>query len=922
MSFKHSLTLFVAIIFSITSFAQSRISGTIADTASSGKLKMAVVSLLQGKDSILKKITRTDENGNFELKNIPAGKFILLVSYPGYADFVDEIELTGTVDLNKKIFIIPKSKLLEEILIQQKVAAIRIKGDTTEFKADSFKVGPNANVQDLLKRLPGLQVNSKGEITAQGQKVEKILVDGEEFFSDDPAVVSQNLRADVVDKVQVFDKKSEQAEFTGVDDGQKTKTINLELKEDKKKGYFGKLEAGTDFNQYQSMRGMINAFKKKRKLSAYITNNNTSFEGLSWNEQRNFGSSANSNMEMNDNGDIMFWNNGDEFSRGQGLPNSTTAGINYGNKWNKDKNSINGSYQFNNQDITGRNGSITKTILPDTTFTNTTAEVFNTFRQRNKLNATYDWQIDSSSSLKLKASGSLVNGRRTNNFIGQSISEENTIINTTNRTTTNETENQDFTSELSWKKRLKKAGRTISITGNWSNNNRTGDGFLFADNSFFGKLGNLVTQQNINQKKTNDEQAQNMQGKIVYTEPLSKKLFLELNYRTIFNRNNAQQNTLEQTGGAGDYNKLVDSLSNHFLFRTIDHAGGFSFRYTEKKYSFSIGTAVGRTRFELDELRKNQQRSISFTNLLPRASIKLSPKKQRNISLSYDGTTQNPTLQQINPIIDNIDPLNITIGNENLKQAFRHSFNLNFSDFKVIKSKNIFGYSSFSFIQNAITNSNKIDSLGRRINQSVNVNGNYNGNIYISHSFEILKGTSFVIESEGRISRFINFVNDFKNVNNNYSVGAGFGIYRWTDKALSFGVRFMPRRNFSRSSINPNSKTVFWSMNTNPNLEIKFKKQKLYVNFDGDFDVYQKTEVFQNQRNIFVINGNIRRTFTKKDAFELKLSVNDLLNQNLGVQRNVTSNFIQENTFQNLRRFFLLSFIWNFNKNGKPSNGF
>ncbi len=534
----------------------------------------------------------------------------------------------------------------------------------------------------------------------------------------------------------------------------------------------------------------------------------------------------------------------------------------------------------------------------------------------------YDWQIDSSSSLKLKANGSFINGSRQNIFAGQSISEENTVINNTNRRTTNETVNRDFTSELSWKKKLKKKGRTVSITGNWSNNSRTGDGFLFADNSFFGKAGNLVTQQNLEQLKTNNEQQQNIEANIIYTEPISKKLFLELTYRNNFNRNNSIRNTFEKTGSSASYNLLIDSLSNHFLFRTADHAGGFAFRFTEKKYAFSIGTALGRTGFSLDELRKNEKRSISFTNLLPRASIKFTPKKQTTINITYNGNTQNPTLQQINPIIDNIDPLNITIGNENLKQAFRHTVTLNISDFKIMKSKNFFMWSNFSFVNNAITNANSIDSLGRRINQSINVNGNYNGNIYAVYAFETGKGIQLNTGIESSLSRFINFVNGRQNVSNNYSVGPTIGINKWSEKAFNFSININPKRNYSRSSINKDVITKFWSLQVDPNIELKLKKQKLFFELNGNFNIYQRTQAFQNQRSVFLVNGSIRRTFTKTDAFELKLSVNDLLNQNLGIERNITSNFIQENTFQNLRRFFLVSFIWNFNKNNKPSNDF
>lgn len=920
---KLLLLVSICLFCSFQSFSQqNKISGYITDTSSGKKLGQAVVSLIRTQDSILSKFTRTNDEGFFELKNIPQGKYIFMISYPGYAEYVDEVDINGDVALNKTVTIIPRSKLLEEIIIQQKVSAIRIKGDTTEYKADSFKVDANANVQELLKRLPGLQVNSKGEITAQGQKVEKILVDGEEFFSDDPAVVTQNLRANIVDKVQVFDKKSEQAEFTGVDDGQKTKTINLELKDDKKKGYFGKIEAGSDFDNYRTGKAMINSFKKKQKIAAYVTHNNTTFEGLNWNEQRNFGSSSNQNMEIMEDGGMMIWSDGgDDFARGQGLPIATTGGLSYINKWNKDKNSINGSYQFNDQTVTGRNGSITQSILENSSFTNTTSEIFNTYRRRNKLNALYDWNIDSSSSLKLKANGSLVTGQRDNEFTGESFGDDGQMINEQTRRTATETENRDFTSELSFRKRLKKAGRTISYTGNYSYNTRLGDGFLFSNNKFFDTNGQLTDEDDVDQKKTNNERQQTIQNSIIYTEPISKTWNLELTYKNNFSRNDAERNTFERPTLNDSYKDIVDTLSNHFLFRTTDHNGGVSFRYNGKKIVASFGTAVGRTNFNLEELNKGDVRSIAFTNLLPRASIRFTPKKQKSFTLSYNGSTQNPTLQQINPIIDNIDPLNITIGNPDLKQAFRHNFSLNMNDYKIIKSRNFYLSGNFSFVNNAITNSNTLNILtGERTNKTINTNGNYNGNVWTMYGFEVFKGVNLHFNASGNVSRFVNEVNNTRNVSDNYSIGAGFGMGKWSDKWLSFNVNVEPRYNNSRSSINKGVVTKYWSVNAYPYIETKFKKQKLYFNVNGELNVYQKTSTFANQRNVFLLNSSLRRTFSKTDAFEVKLSVNDLLNQNLGIRRNITSNFISENTFQNIRRFWLLTFTWNFTKNGSPSN--
>ena len=246
-SYMRLLLLFVLLMLFSVGFCKGQpytIKGSVEDTLNLAKLPQACVTLIRASDSMLQTFARTNDSGYFELKADSAGKYIMMITYPSFADYVDVIKLK---DKNMDLGIIPmisRSHLMKEFVLTQQVAAIKIKGDTTEYVADSFKVKDNATVEDLLKKLPGIQVDKNGKVVAQGETVQKILVDGEEFFSDDPAVVTKGLQANAVDKVQVFDKKSEQAQFTGIDDGEKIKTINLELKENKKKGYFGKIDAG------------------------------------------------------------------------------------------------------------------------------------------------------------------------------------------------------------------------------------------------------------------------------------------------------------------------------------------------------------------------------------------------------------------------------------------------------------------------------------------------------------------------------------------------------------------------------------------------------------------------------------------------------------------------------------------------------
>lgn len=917
------LTLFILLagmVSATTVFAQSSsLKGTITDTLNKQNLSSAVISVLRAKDSVLVKFTRTGATGHFELKNLATGNYILMVTYPSYADYVEKISVEAGKDRDfGKLPLITKANLLQEVIVRQRIGAIRVKGDTTEYKADSFHVSANADVQELLRKMPGIQVNSKGEITAQGEKVEKVLVDGEEFFSDDPAVVTKNLRADAVDKVQAFDKKSDQATFTGIDDGQKIKTLNIQLKEDKKKGYFGKVEAGTDFNKYRYGKILANAFKGKRKISGYLTTDNTKFESLNWNENQNYGGNTNMNTEITDDGGIMMWSNGDEFSYGRGFPTSTTGGLHFSNKWNKDKHNSNNTYQYNNLDVTSVTTSKTQNILPDTSFTNSTSQNQVGSRNRHKFTSVYEWQIDSSSSLKIIARPSIVKSNNLTHYLGQSISEDGKVINASDRTTTSTDENKTLNGNIFWRKKFKKAGRTVSWNTDLNFNDRAENTFLMAANSFYDANGTLVKLDNIDQLKVNKQNSSSVNSLLTYTEPLWKNTFLVLNYRLNLNRNDAERNTLSKNG-AGKYENFVDTLSNHFIYNTTGHQGGFNIRYNVKKFNFAVGTGYGTSIYHLTDIRKNTDRDVTFNNLVPSVSLNYTPKQQRSIRFNYNGSTRNPTLQQIQPILDNIDPLNITIGNPNLKQAFNHNFNFRASDYKVLKSRGMSFNMNYSFTDNAISNASTIDQYGRRVNQAINVSGNYNFNASVGYGFDILPSLNFGVNVGPSKNRYINMINGLRNETENNNIN--FSIYSgyWGDKWINFWLNLSANHVSSRSSIRPDVVTQYWTYNTYSNIQLKFKKQKLYVDMNLEANIYQKTAAFANQQNMYNFSPSIRKVISKDDKWEAKLYVNDLFNQNRGINRSATSNFISETTNQTIQRYFLLSLIYNFSKNGKPT---
>ncbi len=922
---KFSLLFILLTCLQLTVHAQqSSVKGTVLDTSNKENLHNAVVSVIRQKDSILVKYARTDTKGNFEIKNIPAGKYTVMISYPLYADFAEKIELTAnaTKDFGAQP-LIQKAKLLEEVIVRQKIAAIRINGDTTEYRADSFKVGANANVADLLKKMPGIQVNSKGEITTQGEKVEKILVDGEEFFSDDPAVVTQTLRADAVKTVQVFDKKSDQATFSGIDDGQKTKTINLQLKEDKKKGYFGKMEAGSDFDYYKNAKIMANSFKGKRKIAGYVTYDNTQFNSLDWNDRNNYGGNMNSNTEFSDDGGIYFTNEGDDFSYGQGLPSAVTAGLLYSKKWNADKQNINNFYQYNNLTVNGLTKRITQNILDSGSFTNTRQDEFTSKKYRNKIKSIYDLTIDSMSSLKLTVTGAILHTDNSGYSTGSSTTDLTGFFrNKSNKFSSTVTDNKNLATNIFYRKRFKKKGRTISLNADliWGDNKS--NGYLLAGNEFFDSQGVFSRKDSINQFKPNEDVTSTFNGRASYTEPLWKNTFLELNYAYAGNKNDASRITFSKAI-TGKYEQLVDSLSNHYIYNNSSNTGGFNVRYAGKKINFSVGTSLGGVTYKLTDVMTKAARDINFTNVLPTFNFGYTPGKQKRLNFSYRGNTRNPSLQQIQPLRDNSDGLNATIGNPDLQQEFRNNFSLYYNDYKVLKSRSIYISANFATVNNAISNSNTFDDSGRVVTQPVNVDGNYNGNMYAQYRFDIVTALNFGFGISPSISRNVNQITrkgvTTRNVSDNRRMGYNISMNYYPDKWINFYFQANANQNETKSSINPGIITKYWTYSSSGEVEMKLPK-KWYVTLEEDITVYEKTAAFANATDIFILNANIKKSITKDETWQVKLSANDLLNQKQAINRNISSNIISETTNQTIQRVFLLSLIYNFSKNGKPQN--
>ena len=918
--FRPMLKFFVPIMLLTLSqvcLSQSfKVDGLVHDTTNRLTLENASVVLLKSKDSTLVKFSRANSSGVFSLSGIDSGAYILLITYPGYADFVDVLTINDNVSLGK-LAMITKAVALQNVIVRG--SPIRMKGDTLAYSADSFKVREGATVEDLLKKLPGIQVNSKGEITAQGEKVQKVLVDGEEFFGDDPTMATKNLQANIVKEVQVFDKKSEQATFTGVDDGEKTKTINLKLKDEAQKGYFGKLNLAAGPPKNYNNELMVNKFTKQKKISVFGLASNVNNAGLDWSDETNYGGGVTTQVfddggvGMSMSGDNIDYNNN---AYNEGLPTAINVGGQFSNKWHEGKEKINGSYRFRQLRTEGGSNATTQFVLPDTQYINKEKTAFTTQRYLNRANGTYDFKIDSTQSLFVTANGSYGNSDLTGNFISESQSPKGLPINQSVRQTLNTSYTGALNSTLLWRKKLKKKGRTISTSFDQIYNSSNGNGFLRNYNQFFSN-GQLVAKDTTDQKKENKSFEVGLEGRVAYTEPAGKKGIVELNYELGFT--NAENKQLSFDKKEGKYESLNPIFSNSFRYHTLTHNIGTAYRFTDKKYNFQVGGNLLRNNWEQQDLLRDTTTNRQFTNFNGRASFYYKIKQQTGLRFYYNVDTRNPTINQLQPLADNNNPLNIMIGNPNLKLMLNHRLSVSYNKYEVLSGRSIWSNISYNPVTNDISTLDSVDAVGRKYTQYINVKGNYSIEAYLDLGQEI-KAWDMSVNLNMNFNKNVrnNIVNSLANkvVSHRYEVGIGIDKSKEDKYDISLEADFT--FNTSSSSIRADLKTSYWTFTPKADIELELP-WKIHFETQLDYDIRQKTDVFANNNNVLLWRANINKKISKKQDIRVGLMVNDILNQNQGFSREISTNFVSERTNVVLRRYGGITFLWNFNKNGKPA---
>jgi hypothetical protein len=876
---------FVLILASVASSHSqtASIKGTVTDTVERKNLFSTVVSVLRKPDSVLIKFTRADKNGGFLLKGLDTGRFILMATHPYFGDYFDQVEVkeNSTLDLGN-IYLTPKSKLLAEVIVKTGTP-IRIKGDTVVYTADSFKVRPGANVEELLRRLPGIQVDRNGQITAMGERVKKVLVDGEEFFGSDPGIATKNLRADQVQEVQVFDKKSDQAEFTGIDDGVKDKTINLKMK--KKKGYFGKVEAGGGLKDMYNLDAMLNSFQAKRKLAGYGIISNTGQVNLDWQDAQNYGGGEIDGMTSgisDDGGMYISFNGGEDSYYGgrNGIPTNWNAGLHYSNKFNKEKLSFNSGYKFSKVNAPGVTTVFSNTFLPDTSWT--TNSTSNNFSSVNKhaFNLTLEENLDSANSLKWVTKFNNNSTESRLDYSSQTLDKSGQFINNSTRSSNNNVDKNNISSSLLWRHKFKKISRTLSVNSDFNWIQTRNNGLLYSLINFY-KGGMLDHRDTTDQQNIQDNESKSINTKIAYTEPLMKDVYLEFNYSVGYYNNNNDRITNEKSSN-GKYENVIDTLSNSFVFNRLVNSPGANFRVNKKKFNLSFGASVSFSNFAEKNITDNNRINYNYTNFFPRASYTYKFKPNESFRFNYNGSTNAPSLEQLQPIRVNTDPLNIYIGNQNLKQSFRHNFNMGYSFYNVLKERNLWSNISLDVTQNAFVQSSIVDILGKRTYQTVNADGVFNMNLYSQYGFKIKPiklGAGFGPTSN--VSRNIDFINGVKNITNTYNYGVRINFDRYVEKKFNFYFSPSFTWNHSRASVNSAANAEYWQVDGWA--EGRFTlPHNFEFSTDANFNFRQKDPRFTKNNNYTKWNASITKRMLKDNKLELSLGLYDILDQNKG----------------------------------------
>ena len=910
---KQFLPFLLVLLFSAHSYSQSfKVSGTLIDDETKFPLEAATVFMETLQDSTLITYTITDRSGKFVLEGNTAVKNVRVnISFVGYETSQLQVDLNKSVQDLGKIPLSVSVASLDEVIVKSR-APVTIKKDTLEFNVASFKTKKDATIEDLLKELPGVEVDADGKIKVNGKEVSNVMVNGKPFFGNDPTIATRNLTKEIIEKIQVVDTKTKSEAFTGEEGNKDSKTINLTIREENNKGIFGRVAAGGGTDKRFEYAGLFNYFNNDTRLSLLGGGNNINSPGFSFGEiQKMFGNA--NNMSMSSSGAFII--DGRSFGYGEGIVNSRIAGANYADVIKK-KTDITADYFYSGSNAYNDSKTQRENILPDRRYYTESENSSNSETDSHAVNLGFDIKIDSTFLVNIKPSLSY------NQLKGNRISESNSmdenreLTNAAISESSNEINSRKFKNNLDVTKKYGNAGGFLKIGFSNEWNNFIGDNYLFSETNIFG---DTPSEEIRNQHTDSENNETKYVASATYRLPLLKeKLFLDFKYSYDFKQNLNNKSVFDYDEASQTFSNFNTVLSTDYTFnnsRSIPYA---SVVFKTEKTSLDAGVGYVFQNLEgKDALRPDLRVDNRFEafQMHARGNTKLTSTAQ--LYLGYSLRNEAPQIEQLLPNTDVSDPLNIITGNPGLKPINRHYIYLNYNNYDFQKGGGFYAYLNSDIAENAVVPKTVVDENNIRQTTYTNVNGKYyvSGGMSYSRKFKVdsLISISPRLGLWNNFYQDINFNNEVEYKSRNFSISPNLNLTLSWQKV--FDIRAGYTLNISKNSFEDNifedqnylrhSVRIGTSLFVPRNFEWRND-----IQFDYNPDIgegFQKSAWFWNTTLAYSLMEN-KGTLT--------LKVYDLLNQNTNARRYSSENYIQDSQSTMLQQYFMLSFSYRFNTLG------
>ena len=921
------LYTFIFFVSFANAFSQVQpISGKLIDESKQASIGSSIF-LLNIKDSSFVKGAITNVEGFFKIDDIASNSYILKIVSLGYNPVFKSI-LIANQPIDLGVITLKQNSLnLKEVKIEGQMSLATQNGDTTSFNSKAYKVNKDATSEDLVSKMPGVAIVD-GKVQAQGEEVKQVLVDGKRFFGDDANAVLKNLPAEIIDKVQVFDKKSDQSQFTGFDDGNASKTINIVTKAQFRNGIFGKVYGGYGYENKFKGGASVNIFKGNRRLTVLAQSNNINEQNFSSEDLVGVASSASTGGGGRRGGGGQGGGSGnasDNFSvnNQNGINTTSLFGLNYSDKWGK-KTEVSSSYFFNwtkndskssllQQYILGSNNGL---IYNETN--NANSDNFN-----HRLNFKIETKLDSQNTISIQPKLSFQTNSGSKKLVGINSKELQNISNSINTNSSN-LSGYNLSALILYRHSFVKRGRTFSISATPTITDNSGDNSLYTLNTYYNT--GIIFADTIDQRSTILKNGNSIKGNASYTEPLDSFNFLLVDYSTIYTDNYSSKRTFNSFNNDNIYSNLDSSLTNVFKNQYQSQSGSLGYRFQKPKINFSINAAYQWALLsKQQEIPTSYQLSKSFESVLPSAQFqyKFSPKK--NLRLNYRTSNNAPSIDQLQDVINNTNALQLSTGNPELKQDFQQNLNMRYSGVNTVKATSFFALIGANYSSNYIGNSTLIANQdttvynsvflkkGSQIIRPVNLDGYFSLRSFINYTFPIKKiKTNLSLNVSGNYNNVPGLINTQINYAKTATGGLGLVLSSNVSEKIDFTISSNSSYSHINNTLQSSSNTTYFSQNSK--LKINLNPWKGLVLQSEYSNMYYAGLTSAFNQSISLWNAAIGYKFLKNKQAEFRLTVYDLLNQNNSVARTNTDSYIQDSQTNVLNRYYMLTFTYNFKK--------